>query len=560
MSSNVFISYSRRETGFVRDVVDDLQAAGHSYWLDYRNLVPGKPWNRQIIDGVSRADIILLVVSKASMGSTYVRDEWSRTLGSGKRIILAVFEAAELPPELKALPWVDFRTDYKRGMRDLLGLIDNPDQEFAPIPESGFKAPRMVWLAFVLSLVTAAVSLFSIWTIIVPLLLVPLPYRILKREYNFTQMRAMLVLLGSATAFTGIIFENNIPETFTEAFTGFSFFVGLALVIVLHLKPMQRWAKPAAMRPASATLSKIKEPQPSKSVKYTIDHALEDADVARELDKAMSQYGHQRVEDDADSELDFVLISAYKGETKYDTDSQVVIPIILQMRDDIARNLSRMQWLDFRRGLRNLKEMAHFLPEPEKLLGALGVLPAGNQAVTPMVVEAISYWLLAVVIVSAGAWLPYWLQFIDEFEWLPVDILLTIGFVFSLGIFVLAAILLTRALSMRQAVLDSTWKLVLGILGIGLLMYIQTFVGPTIGGLGELWASLPDDDARGGSIIMGPILFLFGGLGIAAFMAWRRKDLRNWLPRATEANPSKPLKWMRGEWTAWRAKRATAKS
>ena len=52
MKPNIFLSYSRREVGFVDQLTDQLQKAGFQVWLDYRSLIPGSPWKTQIEKGL----------------------------------------------------------------------------------------------------------------------------------------------------------------------------------------------------------------------------------------------------------------------------------------------------------------------------------------------------------------------------------------------------------------------------------------------------------------------------------------------------------------------------
>ena len=72
MKPNIFMSYSRREVGFVDDLTQRLEKDGFKVWLDYRSLVPGTPWAGQIEQGLAESEVILLVVSKSSMASKYV--------------------------------------------------------------------------------------------------------------------------------------------------------------------------------------------------------------------------------------------------------------------------------------------------------------------------------------------------------------------------------------------------------------------------------------------------------------------------------------------------------
>ena len=69
MSNSLFVSYSRQEAPFVSVLLNALEDGGLQAWVDYQSLVPGRPWLDQILDGINRADVVLLVVSKTSMTS-----------------------------------------------------------------------------------------------------------------------------------------------------------------------------------------------------------------------------------------------------------------------------------------------------------------------------------------------------------------------------------------------------------------------------------------------------------------------------------------------------------
>ena len=173
MKPNIFMSYSRREVPFVNHLVDDLEDHDFNVWLDYRSLIPGTPWAEQIDQGIAESDVILLVVSKAAMGSKYVAMEWQQVLELDKRVILLIFEAVDLPSELACFEWVDFRGSYKKGFAELQQQLMQAEDEAHPAPQTGFKLPTMVWIAAILSVIVALFSLGAIWTIFVPYLLIP---------------------------------------------------------------------------------------------------------------------------------------------------------------------------------------------------------------------------------------------------------------------------------------------------------------------------------------------------------------------------------------------------
>ncbi|HEX2990622.1 MAG TPA: toll/interleukin-1 receptor domain-containing protein, partial [Anaerolineales bacterium] len=264
MTSNIFMSYSRRELGFVDDLVSKLESKGYKVWLDYRVLIPGTPWKAQIEKGLNNADTVLLVVSKASIASEYVELEWRHFLETDKRVILLIFEAVDLPKELEKYEWVDFRGSYKAGLTELFSQLKQPIQEEHPVPESGFKVPAMVWVAFFVSIVVAVSSLYVIWTLFIPWILVPLPFRIFKRNYNFSQVQAALIMLPLALFFS--LAMSNAEEQLVAIWMAMmvSLFAGISLLFILRSSALQRWGKPEATIPRYANPYRVENitPQP----------------------------------------------------------------------------------------------------------------------------------------------------------------------------------------------------------------------------------------------------------------------------------------------------------
>ncbi|MCC7106241.1 MAG: TIR domain-containing protein [Chloroflexi bacterium] len=70
---DLFISYSSRNSRFVRRLAEDLQGSGLSVWLDALELEVGDQFRRKIEDGISHSRYFCLVVSEPAMKSYYVR-------------------------------------------------------------------------------------------------------------------------------------------------------------------------------------------------------------------------------------------------------------------------------------------------------------------------------------------------------------------------------------------------------------------------------------------------------------------------------------------------------
>jgi len=515
MKPNIFMSYSRREVGFVDQLTNRLEEKGFKVWLDYRTLVPGTPWKVQIEKGLDEADVILLVVSKESMASKYVELEWRRVIQEeNKRIILAIFEAVDLPDILEKYEWVDFRGNFEAGIKELSEQLDAPIEEEHPVPETGFKVPGVVWWAFFLSLATAIMSLFSLWSLFIPFFLIPLPYRILKRDFNLSQVQVALWMLPIALILTSAAADPALADDFDPALDVFllSLPVVPILIALLRSKGMQRWGKPQASLVKFAGLYKPEDSEPVP-VSFFIDYAPQDKRIAEEMARTFTAHGHPQAADIQSAEAVFVLLSTFKTDTEADPESQTVFPVMVQTCEPAAK-LSKVQWVDFRRGVRNLDAMAKLLPEPAKLLKALGVRPVGEQLTLPPIIMGMNYFLTLLGIFILGSVV----KSIWEF---PENLILTAVPVF--GFLILIGVLLyflIRALVQRKGRLAGFVNFSIALVVFGILSFLQTFVPLSL---------LPDDEF---SLADTYPLFAYaiGMTVMLIFLAFRYRDVRRWFP------------------------------
>jgi hypothetical protein len=528
MKPNIFMSYSRREVGFVDQLTGRLEEEGFQVWLDYRSLIPGSPWKTQIEKGLDDSEVILLVVSKESMASKYVELEWRRVIQEDKRIILVILEAVDLPEVLEKYEWVDFRGNFEAGIRELVGQLEIPVQEEHPVPETGFKVPRVVWWAFLLSLVTAFMSLFSLWSLFVPFFLLPLPYRILKRDFNITQVQAALWMLPVVLLLTVFASEGSTGDASGEV-TGasatalgvffFSVLLVPVLIFVLRSKGMQRWGKPQASLIKFASLYRP-EGQPPKAVSFFIDNAPQDRRIAAEMARTFEQYDHPRAADIQSAEAVFVLLSEFKNDTEADPESQAVFPVMIQTCEP-AERLSKVQWIDFRRGVRNLDAMARLLPEPARLLKALGVRPMGNQLTLPPIIMGMYYFLTLLGIFILGSIFKSAWEFPENFMITAIPLLIVLALIGGL------LYLLTRALIQRKGRLAGFINFSIALVVFGVLAFIQSFVPAFM---------LPDSENFSLAEMYPVVAYAVGMTVMLIFLAFRYRDVQRWFPaRAKKA-------------------------
>lgn len=395
MKPTLFISYSRQQTPFVDRFVDHFEDQGYPIWLDYQRLVPAKPWMEQIQNGIKESDVFLLIVSKDSIASKNVEPEWRLALSLKKRILLIIFEACPLPVELQNCEWVDFRIWYGRSLKRLEMLIEASQAAVkSAAPQSGFKASIPFWLAMFLSVLVVIGSIPAWWTILVPYILVPLPWGIYKRNYILSRVTPVLLLLPLLTLFSASFFEKEglfySLQPFYIIVLYPTFLISWLLLLLLFTSSIQRRVLPQAARVQFANPLMV-DVQDPRSIVFSVDHAPEDGRYAEDLTRRLEKFGHRLAADGEQAEASFVLISTYKQQTKYDPDHEAVYPIILQAVPEIEPALQRIQWIDFRAGARYVDKLAKLLPEPQRLLKALAVPPTGMQEIFPLAVNALQY-------------------------------------------------------------------------------------------------------------------------------------------------------------------------
>ena len=123
------MSYSRKDTAFVRELHDFLTGSGKDVWVDWDDIPPGSHWEQDIDDSIDAADSFVFVVSQHSLASEYCLEEFGHAGERGKRIvpIAPVDVDPGLAPEaLRQLNWIWCREtdDREDAFAKLLPALD----------------------------------------------------------------------------------------------------------------------------------------------------------------------------------------------------------------------------------------------------------------------------------------------------------------------------------------------------------------------------------------------------------------------------------------------------
>jgi len=121
-----FFSHSRQDAEFVLKLATDLKLAGAAVWLDQLDIAPGQRWDKAIEQALADCPNLLVVLSPASVESNNVMDEVSFALEENRVVIPVFYQDCKIPFRLRRLQYIDFRTNYEKGLRDLLALLGVP--------------------------------------------------------------------------------------------------------------------------------------------------------------------------------------------------------------------------------------------------------------------------------------------------------------------------------------------------------------------------------------------------------------------------------------------------
>ena len=120
-SCDIFLSYSRSDTEFMRNLCADLRSEGFRVWID-EGLDPGtKRWEEEVERAIEHARAIVTILSPASKQSLWVGRELSYGEGRGIRVFPVLAEGSEqssVPLRLSSTQWVDARQEVEAGEKD----------------------------------------------------------------------------------------------------------------------------------------------------------------------------------------------------------------------------------------------------------------------------------------------------------------------------------------------------------------------------------------------------------------------------------------------------------
>ena len=126
-TTQIFISYSRKDIEFARKLVEQLKSREITAWIDWIGIPPSVEWWKEIEDGIEKSDVFIFLISPDSIKSEPCRKEIAHCVNNSKRIIPIVVRdpTTNVPDELAKLNWIFCREndDFDAAFEKLIEAI-----------------------------------------------------------------------------------------------------------------------------------------------------------------------------------------------------------------------------------------------------------------------------------------------------------------------------------------------------------------------------------------------------------------------------------------------------
>jgi WD40 repeat protein len=125
----VFISYSRKDKEFVRQLDEELRRRDREAWVDWEGIPPGDTWEKTIYGAIESTHTFIFVLTPDSIASEVCGKEAAHAAANNKRLVPIVHRdiaADRVPKSLRELNWIFCRDsdDFAEATDTLIRAMD----------------------------------------------------------------------------------------------------------------------------------------------------------------------------------------------------------------------------------------------------------------------------------------------------------------------------------------------------------------------------------------------------------------------------------------------------
>lgn len=130
--SRVFLSYCSKDRYFVADLARRLADEGIDVWYDQWEIRVGDSIVDKINQGIASSDYLIIVLSKNSVTSRWVREELAaatvRTIQKDAFLLPVLLEDCDIPELLRHRRYANFEDDSEGAFKELISVITSRRQ------------------------------------------------------------------------------------------------------------------------------------------------------------------------------------------------------------------------------------------------------------------------------------------------------------------------------------------------------------------------------------------------------------------------------------------------
>ncbi len=134
--TQIFISYSRKDEAFARQLTTSLCLLGAEVWIDLEDIPLGVKWSTAIQEGLNASEVMIVILSPDSMASSNVEDEWQYFLDQKKPVVPVLYKPCNIHFQLNRMQRIHFTDrDYETAFTELHRELVERGFSFAKTPD-----------------------------------------------------------------------------------------------------------------------------------------------------------------------------------------------------------------------------------------------------------------------------------------------------------------------------------------------------------------------------------------------------------------------------------------
>jgi hypothetical protein len=116
----LYLAFAPQDEAIARVLGADLERAGFAVWAHVED---DTPWAGGVHPALRTCERVVLVLTAASAAEPSLGEVWRHAATTRKPLVMAQFDGAGVPAELRRRPRYAFHADYRQALRDLVDAL-----------------------------------------------------------------------------------------------------------------------------------------------------------------------------------------------------------------------------------------------------------------------------------------------------------------------------------------------------------------------------------------------------------------------------------------------------